>query len=57
MLCTLPVLCSMHDPRAVHAARAPLPRSDIYGERCCILGGVHAVVESLFRRYTRGGME
>jgi ketol-acid reductoisomerase len=31
-------------------------KSDIYGERCCILGGVHAVVESLFRRYTEQGM-
>ena len=30
--------------------------SDIYGERCVILGGVHGVVESLFRRYTRNGM-
>jgi hypothetical protein len=30
--------------------------SDIYGERCCILGGVHGAVESLFRRYTRNGM-
>ena len=35
----------------------PLPLfSDIYGERCCILGGVHGAVESLFRRYTRNGM-
>ncbi|GAB4814450.1 hypothetical protein N2152v2_001496 [Parachlorella kessleri] len=32
-------------------------KSDIYGERCCILGGVHAVVESLFRRYVRDGMD
>lgn len=31
-------------------------KSDIYGERCCILGGVHGAVESLFRRYTRQGM-
>lgn len=31
-------------------------KSDIYGERCVILGGVHGVVESLFRRYTRQGM-
>lgn len=30
-------------------------KSDIYGERCVILGGVHGVVESLFRRYTRQG--
>lgn len=30
--------------------------SDIYGERCVILGGVHGVVESLFRRFTRNGM-
>lgn len=28
-------------------------KSDIYGERCVILGGVHGIVESLFRRYTR----
>lgn len=32
-------------------------RSDIYGERCVILGGVHGVVESLFRRYVAGGMD
>lgn len=31
-------------------------RSDIYGERCVILGGVHGVVESLFRRYVAEGM-
>lgn len=31
-------------------------RSDIYGERCVILGGVHGVVESLFRRYVAQGM-
>lgn len=31
-------------------------KSDIYGERCCILGGVHGAVESLFRRYVRQGM-
>jgi ketol-acid reductoisomerase len=31
-------------------------KSDIYGERCVILGGVHGVVESLFRRFTRQGM-
>lgn len=31
-------------------------RSDIYGERCCILGAVHGVVESLFRRYVAEGM-
>lgn len=36
--------------------RLPSARSDIYGERCCILGGVHGAVESLFRRYTRDGM-
>jgi ketol-acid reductoisomerase len=30
-------------------------KSDIYGERCVILGGVHGIVESLFRRYTRQG--
>ena len=26
-------------------------KSDIYGERCIILGAVHGIVESLFRRY------
>uniref|UniRef100_A0A061RVA1 Acetohydroxy-acid reductoisomerase n=1 Tax=Tetraselmis sp. GSL018 TaxID=582737 RepID=A0A061RVA1_9CHLO len=31
-------------------------KSDIYGERCCILGGVHGVVESLFQRYVSLGM-
>lgn len=31
-------------------------KSDIYGERCILLGGVHGMVESLFRRYTRMGM-
>ena len=51
-------------PRSAPATCCPacllpvrLPRrSDIYGERCVILGGVHGVVESLFRRYTREGM-
>merc|ERR1712137_787375 len=31
-------------------------KSDIYGERCCILGGVHGVVESLYERYVAMGM-
>mmetsp|Transcript_17228 Transcript_17228/g.20727 ORF Transcript_17228/g.20727 Transcript_17228/m.20727 type:complete len:569 (-) Transcript_17228:348-2054(-) len=31
-------------------------RSDIYGERGILLGGVHGIVESLFRRYTAQGM-
>lgn len=31
-------------------------KSDIYGERCCILGGVHGVVESLYKRYVSLGM-
>merc|ERR1711990_705043 len=31
-------------------------RSDIFGERGILLGGVHGIVESLFRRYTRAGM-
>lgn len=31
-------------------------RSDIYGERGILLGAVHGIVESLFRRYTRQGM-
>jgi ketol-acid reductoisomerase len=31
-------------------------RSDIYGERCILLGAVHGMVEALFRRYTRQGM-
>jgi len=31
-------------------------KSDIYGERCILLGAVHGMVESLFRRYTRQGM-
>ena len=30
--------------------------SDIYGERCILLGAVHGIVESLFRRYVRQGM-
>lgn len=38
------------------ARRRLCPCSDIYGERCVILGGVHGVVESLFRRFTRQGM-
>ncbi|KIY98090.1 ketol-acid reductoisomerase [Monoraphidium neglectum] len=28
-------------------------KSDIYGERCILLGAVHGMVEALFRRYTR----
>ena len=31
-------------------------KSDIYGERCILLGAVHGMVEGLFRRYTRQGM-
>jgi ketol-acid reductoisomerase len=32
-------------------------RSDIYGERGILLGGVHGIVESLYRRYVEQGME
>jgi|TARA_B100001142_G_scaffold283663_1_gene296845 ketol-acid reductoisomerase len=31
-------------------------RSDIFGERGILLGGVHGIVESLYRRYTKEGM-
>lgn len=31
-------------------------KSDIYGERGILLGAVHGIVESLFRRYQRQGM-
>ncbi|XP_057955579.1 ketol-acid reductoisomerase, chloroplastic [Malania oleifera] len=31
-------------------------KSDIFGERGVLLGAVHGVVESLFRRYTENGM-
>lgn len=31
-------------------------RSDIYGERAVLLGAVHGIVESLFRRFVRQGM-
>lgn len=31
--------------------------SDIYGERGILLGAVHGIVESLFRRYTAAGMD
>merc|ERR1712100_350815 len=31
-------------------------RSDIFGERGILLGGVHGIVESLYRRYVRDGM-
>jgi ketol-acid reductoisomerase len=31
-------------------------KSDIYGERGILLGAIHGIVESLFRRYTRAGM-
>jgi hypothetical protein len=30
--------------------------SDIYGERAVLLGAVHGIVESLFRRFVRQGM-
>ncbi|QCE09746.1 ketol-acid reductoisomerase [Vigna unguiculata] len=32
-------------------------KSDIFGERGILLGAVHGVVESLFRRYTDNGMD
>lgn len=44
---------------SVHCAATTLEseyKSDIYGERCILLGGVHGMVESLFRRYVRQGM-
>lgn len=31
-------------------------RSDIYGERAVLLGAVHGLVESLYRRYVQQGM-
>jgi ketol-acid reductoisomerase len=31
-------------------------KSDIYGERGILLGGVHAIVEGLFRKYSKEGM-
>ena len=31
-------------------------RSDIFGERCILLGAVHGIIESLFRRYESMGM-
>lgn len=31
-------------------------RSDIYGERCILLGAVHGMVEGLFERFVRQGM-
>ncbi|KAG8464717.1 hypothetical protein KFE25_010085 [Diacronema lutheri] len=31
-------------------------RSDIFGERCILLGGVHGMIESLFRYYESHGM-
>merc|ERR1712032_1353428 len=31
-------------------------KSDIYGERGILLGAVHGIVESLYRRYQRQGM-
>jgi len=42
-----------HTPAPTPPARA---QSDIYGERCILLGAVHGMVEALFRRYTRQGM-
>ncbi|KAJ4850164.1 hypothetical protein Tsubulata_033439 [Turnera subulata] len=30
--------------------------SDIFGKRGILLGGIHGIVESLFRRYTENGM-
>ena len=31
-------------------------KSDIFGERCILLGGVHGLIEGLFRRYVAQGM-
>jgi ketol-acid reductoisomerase len=31
-------------------------KSDIYGERCILLGAVHGIIESLYRRYITQGM-
>jgi ketol-acid reductoisomerase len=32
-------------------------KSDIFGERCVLLGGVHGLIECLFRRYVSQGMD
>ena len=32
-------------------------RSDIFGERCILLGGLHGIAESLWRRYVGQGMD
>lgn len=31
-------------------------KSDIYGERCILLGAVHGMVEGLYIRFVREGM-
>lgn len=31
-------------------------KSDIFGERCILLGGVHGIIECLFRKYVSQGM-
>lgn len=31
-------------------------KSDIFGERCILLGGVHGLIEALFRRYVQQGL-
>ena len=58
-------LSSVQEQAIKVLAHAPLPagttleseyRSDIYGERCILLGAVHGMVEGLFRRFRHQGM-
>lgn len=43
-------------PYTFYTTLADEYKSDIFGERCILLGGVHGLIESLFRRYVQQGM-
>lgn len=55
-LCCCPYALPAQPPAPRLGATRHPPRSDIYGERAVLLGAVHGIVESLFRRYVGQGM-
>ncbi|RLN93866.1 hypothetical protein BBJ28_00014308 [Nothophytophthora sp. Chile5] len=47
---------ALGSPYTFYTTMADEYKSDIFGERCILLGGVHGLIEALFRRYVQQGM-
>lgn len=47
---------ALGSPYTFHTTLEDEYKSDIFGERCILLGGVHGLIEALFRRYVQQGM-